>query len=151
MERARKVFDTLCATLDSHDWHYSKDDEKLEIVCNAQGDDLPIRVRFIVDTARQIILLFSPLPFEISEDKRLDAAIAVSMVNNRIVDGGFDYNIATGFLTYRMTSSFIDSDIGNDLFTYMLFTACRTVDDYNDKFLMLSKGTLGIEYFIPKN
>lgn len=148
LERAQKVYGTLCSTLDSHEWHYKKDEEKLSIDCGAQGEDLPMEITIKVDAERQLIMLLSHLPFVISEDKRLDVAIAVSAVNNKLVDGSFDYDIADGHMFFRMTSSFIESEIGNELFTYMLMVSCHTIDEYNDKFLMLGKGMMSIEDFI---
>ncbi len=148
LERAQKVYGTLCSTLDSHEWHYKKDEEKLSIDCGAQGEDLPMEITIKVDAERQLIMLLSHLPFVISEDKRLDVAIAVSAVNNKLVDGSFDYDIADGHMFFRLTSSFIESEIGNELFTYMLMVSCHTIDEYNDKFLMLGKGMMSIEDFI---
>ncbi len=148
LERAQKVYGTMSSTLDSHEWHYKKDEEKLSIDCGAQGEDLPMEITIKVDAERQLIMLLSHLPFVISEDKRLDVAIAVSAVNDKLVDGSFDYNIADGHMFFRMTSSFIESEIGNELFTYMLMVSCHTIDEYNDKFLMLGKGMMSIEDFI---
>ena len=148
LERAQKVYETLCSTLDSHDWHYKKDEEALSIDCGAQGDDLPMEITIKVDAERQLLLLLSHLPFVISEDKRLEVAIAVSVVNDRLVDGSFDYCIADGHMFFRMTSSFIESEIGNELFMYMLLVSCHTIDEYNDKFLMLGKGMMSVEDFI---
>lgn len=148
LERAQKVYETLCATLDKHEWHYQKNEERLSIECGAQGEDLPMEITIKVDAERQLIMLLSHLPFVISEDKRLDVAIAVSAVNNKLVDGSFDYNIADGHMFFRLTSSFIESEIGNEIFTYMLMVSCHTIDEYNDKFLMLGKGMMSIEDFI---
>lgn len=146
--RAQKVYETLCATLDKQEWHYQKNDERLSIECGAQGEDLPMEITIKVDSERQLIMLLSHLPFVISEDKRLDVAIATSVVNNKLVDGSFDYNVADGHMFFRMTSSFIESDVGNELFVYMLMVSCHTIDEYNDKFLMLGKGMMSIENFI---
>ena len=43
-------------------------------------------------------------------------------------------------IMFRMTSSSGESILGEDLFEYVILVSARTVDDYNDKFLMLSKG-----------
>lgn len=150
LERAQKVYETLCATLDKHEWHYQKNEERLSIECGAQGEDLPMEITIRVDAERQLIMLLSHLPFVISEDKRLDVAIATSIANNGLVDGSFDFDITDGHMFFRMTSSFIESNIGSDLFTYMLMVSCRTIDDYNDRFLMLGKGMMSIEDFMKK-
>ena len=150
LERAQKVYETMCSTLDSHEWNYKKNEEMLSIDCGAQGEDLPMEIIIRVDAERQLIMLLSLLPFVISEDKRLDMAIATSVANNGIVDGCFDFDVANGRMFFRMTSSFIESEIGSDLFTYMLMVSCHTIDEYNDRFLMLGKGMMSIEDFMKK-
>ena len=150
MARAQKTYETLCAALDAQNWKYKRDDEHLRIESGAQGDDLPMDFFITVDADRQILRLISRLPFVISEDKRLDLAIAANAVNNCLVDGSFDFDLSTGRVYFRLTSSFIESDIGQDLIIYMLMVACHTIDEYNDKFLMLGKGMMKIEDFLPK-
>lgn len=151
LQRAQKTFETLCQNLDEHEWHYEIDEEKLEIECGARGEDLPMDIRIIVDTDRQLIILLSIMPFVTPETKRLDTAIATSIVNNKLVDGSFDYDVTSGHMIFRMTSSFIDSEIDGEVFTYMLMVSCRTIDEYNDKFFMLGKGILPINKFIEEN
>lgn len=150
LERTQKVYETLCSTLDSHGWHYKKNEERLSIDCGAHGEDLPMEITIRVDAERQLIMLLSHLPFVISEDKRLDMAIATSIANNGMVDGSFDFDITDGHMFFRMTSSFIESEIGSELFTYMLMVSCHTIDEYNDRFLMLGKGMMSIEDFMKK-
>lgn len=148
LEQAKATFATLCNTLDKNDWRYKKDEEKLSIDCGAQGDDLPMDISVEVDVDRMLVMLLSHLPFVVQEDKRLDVAIAVSAVNYALVDGCFDYDVASGHMFFRMTNSFIESKISEDVFAYMLFCSCQTIDEYNDKFLMLAKGMLSIEQFL---
>lgn len=146
--QAKAVFDSFCRTLDSHDWHYQKDESELSIECGAQGEDLPMKLNIYVDADRMLVMLLSHLPFAIQEDKRLDVAIAVSAINNILVDGCFDYNVGSGHLCFRMTNSFIESTLGEDVFSYMLFCSAQTIDEYNDKILMLAKGMLSMEQFL---
>ncbi len=146
--KARQVYDTMCASLDEMNWHYRRDDENLRVFSTARGDDIPMDLTFRIDVDRQIIVLFSGLPFNIEEDKRLITAVAVCAANDKIVDGFFDYDIKTGRIYFKVTSSFIDCEVGKDVFSYMLVIATGTIDDYNDKFLKLSSGTMGIEEFL---
>ena len=148
LEQAKATYATLCQALDAHEWHYKKHEEDLAIECGAQGDDLPIELNIRVDADRMLVLLLSHMPFVINEDKRLDVTIAVSAINNALVDGCFDYSVASGRMFFRMTNSYIESKIGEDVFAYMVFCACKTIDDYNDKFLMLAKGLMSVEQFI---
>lgn len=148
LEQAKATFATLCQTLDKHEWRYKKNEDTLSIECGAQGDDLPMEINVLVDADKMLVLLISHMPFVIRDDKRLDVAIAVSAINNALADGSFDYDIASGHMFFRMTNSFIESMISEEVFVYMLFCSCKTIDEYNDKFLMLAKGLIPIEQFL---
>ena len=148
MEKARSVFGTVCRALDNREWNYKKDEEALKIECGARGEDLPMELTINVDADRMVVLVLSHIPFIIPEDKRLDAAIAVAAVNNRLVDGCFDYDIKSGHLFFRLTNSYMDSMIGEDVFFYMVLCSCQTIDEFNDKIFMLAKGMLSMEQFL---
>ena len=146
--KAQRVFKKLCETLDAREWHYDKDEEKLLIESGAQGEDLPIQLRIRVDAGRQLVYLVSPLSFTVEDDHRLDLAIAVSAINNMLVDGSFDYNVVKGRIAFRMTNSFWESEMGEDMFFYLVMCACQTVDDYNDQLLLIARGKLPVDQFI---
>ncbi len=148
MERAHKVFSTLCETLEQLKMNFSKNEDRLTIDIGMQGEDLPMFMTIYIHADRQLIALISHLPFTIPEDKMVDVAIATCAVNNKLHDGCFDYDILGGRMLFRMTSSFVESDIGNELFTYMLAISGNVIDDYNDKFLMLAKGMINVENFV---
>ncbi len=150
LQQAKTVYATLCKTLDSHEWKFNGNEEELCITCVAQGEDLPMQIKLEVDAKRHLAILVSHLPFVVPEDKRLDIAVAVSTVNYALVDGSFDYDVKTGHMFFRMTTSYLESEIGSDAFTYMLFCSCKTIDEYNDKFLMLAKNMMTLEQFISK-
>ncbi|MBQ7915647.1 MAG: hypothetical protein IJ315_02515 [Firmicutes bacterium] len=139
---------TLCSALDSKNWKYERHDQDLKITCSATGDDLPMELVIKVDPTKQMVTLLSHLPFTVPEDKRLDAAVAVSLINNCLVDGCFDFDIAEGHIFFRMSNSFIESQLSETVFLYLLFCSCQTIDEYNDKLLMLVKGMITIEKFI---
>ena len=145
---ALETFATICQALEENDWKYKKHEEDLVIECGAQGDDLPMELTIKVDARRQFVMLFSRLPFTIQEDKRLDVAVGVSAVNNELADGCFDYDVTTGRMYFRMTNTFMESKMDQEVFTYMLFCSCQTIDEYNDKFLMLAKGMISLDKFI---
>ena len=131
---ARKVFDAFCEYLDEHAWKYNKDAQQLTISLNAKGDDLVIPVRISFDENLHIILLLSPMPFDVPEDMRKPMAVAVTAANLCIVDGSFDYNVENGKILYRITSSYRDGAFSKESLEYLLMCACVTTDKYNDKF-----------------
>ena len=150
MRKAVEVYNTLIHMLDTRDWKYEKHEDQLLIKSGIRGDDLPIEFIVLVKPRNQVVQFYSSLPFRMPEDKRVDAAIAVCVANYGLVDGSFDYDISDGEIRYRLTSSYRESTLGEDLFEYMIMVAASTVDQYNDKFFMLSKGMMSVQQFIEQ-
>lgn len=147
-ELAKATYATLCQALDAIQWRYKKDEEKLVIACGVSSEDLPVDLVVQVDKDRSMVLLLSKLPFSIREDRRLDMAVAVAALNNRLVHGCFDYHLTDGVIYFRLPNSFIDSVLDKEVFVYMLACATSTIDDYNDKLMMLAKGMVTLERFL---
>ncbi len=148
MKHAQSVYETICKTLESRDWNFTRHDENLTITCGARGEDLPMDIIIIVNPNAQVVSVYSPMPFKIAEEKRVEAALAVCVANFGLVNGTFDYDFSEGEIRFRIVSSFRESILSEELFNYMVIIAASTVDDYNDKFLMVSKGMMSIQQFI---
>ena len=148
MRKAMEVYNTMCDMLDRKEWKYNKIEDELMIKSGVKGDDLPIDFFMRVNPRNEVVSFISILPFDIAEDKRIDLAIAICAANYGMVDGSFDFDITDGSIMFRLTSSYKDSQLGEDLFEYMLMVGASTVDEYNDKFFMISKGMLPLEQFI---
>jgi len=151
MRLSKQVYQTLCEALDNRNWDYDKDDENLLVYFGVSGDSMAIRVIITIDTERQLIRLTACPPFKMSEEKRLEGAIAACFVSYGMADGSFDYNFYDGTIAFRMTQTFRDSQIGEEFFQYMISCACVMVDRYSDKFLALDKGAITIADFITKD
>ncbi len=150
MQKAKEVYASLINMLDTRDWKYDKHEEDLVITSGIKGEDLPIEFIMVVKPGNQVVQLLSRLPFQIPEEKRVDAAIAICVANNGLVDGSFDYDISNGNITFRLTCSYRESELGADLFEYMIFVSAGTIDDYNDKFFMIAKDMMSVQQFIEK-
>ena len=148
MTKAKETYAVLCKMLDSRDWHYEKLEEDLVIKSGVKGDDLPIEFIMRVNPKNEIVSFISWLPFKAEESKRIDVALATTIANYGIADGSFDFNLSDGTILFRLTSSYRGSVLSEDLFEYMIVVAASTVDEYNDKFFMISKGMLSIQQFI---
>ena len=148
MERAKKAYATLCEALDARNWKYEKVDDELLVHFSVNGDDLPIQYIIFVDVDRQLIRLLSHMSFDISEDKRIDGAIATCHATYGLRDGSFDYDLSDGKIVYRMTSAFLDNEVPVSVIQYMIDFTGAVVDKYNDKFFALNKGFLTIEKFL---
>lgn len=148
LKKAQSVYATLCEMLTELDWHFQKDEEHLMIECGARGDDLPMSLRVEVDAKRNLIVLLSQMPFAVPEERRTAMSIAVSLANNGLADGSFDFDYMSGAIVFRMTSSYLGSLIGKELFNYMLMCSCATIDEYNDKFLMVAMSKMSNEEIV---
>lgn len=142
---ARTTFRALCEMLDDMHWYYEKDEKNLKIMCGAQGDDLPMALCVSVDTDRKLVMLLSDMPFNIPENKRKAMAVAVSAANLGLPDGSFDYDYRDGRILFRLTSSYMESLISKTVFEYMLLWSTSVIDNYNDKFLAVSKSDMSYE------
>lgn len=148
MQLARKVYEELCAALTERDWKFRRFDEDLTVSMGVRGDDLPIDMVFMVKPEVQVVSLLSPMSFKMSEDKRLDGAVAVAVANYGMINGTFDYDITDGEIRFRMVQSYRESSLGGEVFNYMLLVSANTIDKYNDRFMMLSKGMIDLQKFI---
>ncbi len=150
-KNADAVFKTLCEMLDDRHWKYEKRPEDLVVHFIVGGDDIPMEFVIYVDPDKELVRMLSQLPFAFSEEKRVEGAIATCQATFRLVDGSFDYDYKTGGILFRLTSSFRGSLISKEMLAYMVDCSCFTIDQYNDKFLMLDKGVLTIEDFFKLN
>ena len=105
----------------------------------------------IVDAERQLIRVMSPLPFKMSESKRMEGAIATCAISFGMADGSFDYDFSDGTIVFRMTASFRESLIGEGLCQYLISCSWSMVDKYNNQFLALDKGIMSITFFIANH
>ncbi len=144
---AKAAFGTLCKTLDAMGWHYKTDETEMEVNLSVTGDDLSMPLRIYIDPKRQRIVLYSPMDFKMPEERRTDGAVVVCMANYELADGCFDYNIDNGAILFRTTNSYRESIIGEGLVNRMINMATHVVDEYNDRFLMISKGMMTVEQF----
>lgn len=148
LTQARAVFATLCEAIEHGKWHYEKLEERLTVYFQVVGNDLPMQFIVSVDPERQLVRLLSPLPFKISEAKRMEGAIAACVASYGLPDGSFDFDLADGEIAFRMTASYRESLIGEGLFHYMLACSCMTVDRFNEKFMAIDSGMLSLAEFI---
>ncbi len=146
--KALAVFDTVCRAIDDENLKYDTNKEDMVVYLSARGDDLPINVIFKVDTNRCVLTVHSPLGTKAEEDKRIEFAIAVNAANYALVNGSFDYDISDGIIVFRMAQPFFDGFISEKVVKYLLYCVFSTVDEYNDRFLMLAKGMIDLSKFI---
>ena len=144
---AQNVYSNICSMFEDMNFNHERDDEKLVIRSTVHGDDIPMDMVIIVNPDAQSVSFFSPMPFKVPDDKISEMAIAIAIANNGLRNGSFDFDISDGKIIFRMTACYIDSIFGKELYRMMLIVSSNTIDRYNDKFLMLSKGMISLEQF----
>ena len=147
LKNAQNVYKSLCEILDENGVRYEKHIDDMVVSFIMTGEDIPMDIVINVDAERELIRLLSPIRATFEGDKRVEAAVATSQVNFNLADGSFDYDFKNGRVLFRMTSSFIDSLISKEVLEYMIGVAGYSIDEYNDKFLMLAKGILPLKSF----
>lgn len=147
-ERAKEIYEMLCASMDKRGWKYTGDPDRLLIQSGTKTEDLPIRFFVQVDAQRQLVSLISELPFRVKAEKRLETAVAVCAINNSLADGSFRYNVNTGDLMFIGTNSFRENTLSEEAFMFMILIACKIIDAYNEKLFLLVTGSMNLEQFL---
>ena len=150
-EKAVKVYELFKKHLQDNKFRFDERPEELIISLTVHGDDLPQPTIIRVMDDRDLVQVLSPIPSKIPEDKRIDAAVAVSVANYGIVNGSFDYDMSDGEIRFRVTQSYKDMELSEECVRYILSIAFHTTDKYNDRFFMLGKGMMTLEQFIEKD
>ena len=150
LTRAKFIFDSLRDALDKIEWRYRVEEESLKLVYAVNGDDVNMEFTMSCDVERQLIRLYSVLPFRFPEEKRAEGAIATCEANYKLAHGSFDFHLNDGMVVFRLVNSYRDSLVGAELFEYMVSIAASTVDRYNDLFMMLGKGMFTLQDYIDK-
>lgn len=147
IKSAQEHFDLICRNLDEHNCKYDKNPEELAVSLTVSGKSLPITLRFFIDAEHELITLYSIMSFEIPEEKRLEAAVAVGKINYMLTLGNLNLDINTGKIYFNINVSYRDSRLGSEVITNMLSSTLTVVSDFAEKFFMLSKGYLSLEKF----
>lgn len=145
LQQAQKMYQTLCNVLDERQWPYEKTPDKLMVDFSGKGEDLPLSFRIRVDAQRQLMVLYSMLPFKFPEDRITQAAVATMYINDSLLNGSFDLDITDGSVCFRVSNLFRDSLISPEAFHFLLEYSIHFVDEYNDKLFGLAKGMINLE------
>ena len=88
-------YNILCGVLERNGILYEvKSDHSVAcIVCAGGGD---IRMTFSVDTSKMLVTLFAPVITGVPAETATDMALAVCMINDRIPEGAFCFDVTAG-------------------------------------------------------
>lgn len=148
--KGMQVYQMFKKHLEEIDFNFEAHDDDLVLTLTVNGDDLPQPTLIRVIDEQDIVQIVSPIPNRIPEDKRIDAAVAVSVANYGIINGSFDLDMSDGEIRFRVTQSFREMEMSEECIKYILNITFFTTDKYNDRFFMLGKGLMSLEQFIEK-
>ena len=146
--QAQQVYGTICAALDDMGWTYQKDGERLAVFFGVNGDFFQMDMVIVVEEEQQALCLLSELPFHMSEDKLVEGAVAVCQANYNMADGGFDYSLKDGRISFRVAAAYHNSTIGKGLVKYLIKCACVMVEKHGKDFFALNNGTMSLSEFM---
>ena len=149
-EKGIGVYEMFKKYLEKHGFDFKAHDDDLVITLTVRGEDFPQPTMIRVYDDRDIVQILSPIPSNIPEDKRLDAAVAVAVANYGMINGSFDFDMSDGEIRFRVAQSYEGMEISEEFIKYILGVAFFTTDKYNDSFFMLGKGMMSLEQFIEK-
>lgn len=151
MNKARAVYDTVCAALDKMKWVYDKEEEELAITTGAKGTDLPIDIVIRVIPEAEVLSVQVPFAFEVPDEHSIDVAIAVSAANYGLIRGCFDYDMTTGDLRFRICAPYNgNTTLAEDVVEMLVLIAATTVDSYQTRLLMVAKGVVTPSQFLAE-
>ena len=149
-ESGIKVYELFKKHLDEHHIKYEAFDDKHLLKMIVHGDDLPQPTVIRIFDDREIVQILSPLPCMMPEDKRIDAAVAVSVANYGLIIGSFDFDMNDGEIRFRVSMDFEGLEMNDTAVKNLLSPVFVITDQYNDRFFMLAKGMMTLEQFIEQ-
>jgi hypothetical protein len=151
MNKAKAVYDTVCAALDRMKWVYDKEEEELAITTGAKGTDLPIDIVIRVLPEAEVLSVQVPFAFEVPDEHSIDVAIAVTAANYGLIRGCFDYDMTTGDLRFRICAPYNgNTTLAEDVVEMLVLIAATTVDSYQTRLLMVAKGVVTPSQFLAE-
>lgn len=147
-ETTKAVYETLQKVFAELDIMCTKNEEHLAITCLAQGDDLPIPLTVLLRDDSETMLMVSRMPFDVPQEKRIDAAVAVCVANQGMANGSFDLDISDGGIQFRVATAYKGGTVSPELIKGLLSYMIGMSDMYNDRFFMLAQGSMTLDKFI---
>lgn len=148
LQKAAELYRMMADVFEEAELVFQREDENLLIRLTMHGEDIPVSLIFKIDAEREVIRAFSPLPFDMNEDKRLEGAVITCEATNRLSVGCFEYDLSDGSILFRMTTPYHGSTITKEHFLLLLAIMTATMDKYNDRFLAVNKGVMSLEDFL---
>ncbi len=148
MTKAQQVYQSVQDHLKGKGFKFDPMDDQMMVHLEIRTDDLPIHAFIRVLEDKDLLQIICPQTGKVPEDKRVDVAIATAVANYGMINGSFDLDTSDGSLHFRLTHSYQGGLPDDEQIHYLIGCALTTMNQYNDRFFMLSKGMINVEKFI---
>lgn len=148
MQNAADMYSRLRKMLDDMNWQYSRLKRELGVRYFVSGEDIPMEFLVKIKPDVRMLCFISILPAKFNDSNRADAVLAACAANHGMVMGSFAYNMELDRVVFMASSLYDECETGTDWLKHQMYLSQTIVEQYNDRFLMLSKGVLSVEDFI---
>lgn len=148
MSKAQQVYQSVLTHLQKTKFRFEPIESSMMIHVEVNTEDLPIHAFIRILEDKDVLQIICPQGSKVPEDKRIETAVAVAVANYGMINGGFDLDMSDGSLHFRLTHSYQAALPDDDQLHYLIGCALTTMNQYNDRFFMLSKGMMDLEKFI---
>lgn len=111
------MYHQLLKALDAMDWKYSCDESRLEVRYRVSNENITMDIIVAVRPDTKLLCFLSILPFNIPEDKQVDAILAACHASRGLLSGHFYFNVENRKLVFICASLFPDGQIEPQWFT----------------------------------
>ena len=148
--KGEAVYASFKRHFDDQGFRYTAHEDDHVIQATFGGDDLPMPMIIRVDDEREVITLMTNIPINMPEEKRIDAAVAITIINYQLLNGSFQMDMRDGKIIFSVAQSFCDCEVSDNLIRYLMSISIKSTDEYNDKLFMLGKGLMTLDQFIEQ-
>ncbi|MBO4391219.1 MAG: YbjN domain-containing protein [Lachnospiraceae bacterium] len=147
--KGEELYNQVCNVLKKKNWDPECNPDDLVVSVSIDGEDLPISMNIRIKERLEAISIFCLLPFDMTEEHRMDVAAAINFVNSTLDEGSFDFNIQTGDVGFRVTALYgAQCIIGDELIDHLTEVAVSNLNRFTALFFALSKGMISLEKFL---
>lgn len=148
MSRAQEIYQAVTAYLEKKNLPYEPHPDAGLVHLEINRDVLPMHIFLRAVDSSDALQVICPQGTKVPVEKRTDVAVAVSVANYGMVNGGFDLNIKDGSLHFRLCHSCKAGLPDDEQLRYLIGCAASTMKQYQERFFMLIKGMIDLEKFL---
>ncbi len=145
---AQNILQKFVELLDENELVYETSDDELAVSLAIKDGDFFAELYFIPHVENETVMMISPLDFNVPEERMRDMAVAVSYLNNHIVNGFFDYDIEDGKLSFRTTIPYQRSKISQTVLACSMLINFVSVREYHELLKDLARNQMSLNEFL---